>query len=93
MAETKSLKTALKELTTVDKILLILMIACLLAIVVMAVLRVTGVWEKAGYVLLLLVGAVCLLEVGFCWKRQRVCSAIYFFAAVITFNAAIRYFV
>lgn len=87
MAETKSLKTALKELTTVDKVLLILMTACFVTVFVMAFLHIAGVWKQTNvnHIIQPIMGAGFLMEAVFFRKRQRVTSLIFLCAAIFIF--------
>ena len=87
MAETKSFKTAWKECSTVDKVLLILMTVCFVTVFVMSVLHISDVWKYANvnHIIQPIMGAGFLMEAIFFRKRQRVASMIFLCAAIFIF--------
>lgn len=87
MAETKSLKTTIKECSSADKVLLILMTACFVTVFVMAVLHIAGVWKYANvnHIIQPIMGAGFLMEAIFFRKRQRFTSLIFLCAAIFIF--------
>ena len=82
-----------KEKTIGDKIVTVLTMVCSVAIIVLALLQLTGVWESAIYVFEPLMGVVMLLQAYRCRKNQRsvailsLCTAVFIFivAGVIFF--------
>lgn len=87
MAETKSLKTAWKECTTGDKVLMMIMTACYIAVFVMAALHISGVWKYANvnYIIQPIIGTGFLLEALFFRKRQCITALIFLCAAMFIF--------
>ena len=82
------MKVNWKEKTMGDKVITLLISLCSSLIVILALLQLTGVWEKAINVFEPLMGVVLLLQAIRFWKEQRIVAILSLCAAVFVFVIA-----
>ena len=75
--------------TAKDKALAVVRIVASVCVLILAVLQLTGVWDRANNLTMPLMGAVLLLQAVQEWKRQRgvavflLCAASFIFACTL----------
>lgn len=77
-----------KEKTKSDKVMTILVIVCSSLIIILSLLQMMGVLEKANNVVVPLVAIVFLLQAIREWKEQRIMAIFSFCIAILYFFGA-----
>ncbi len=85
----KKLKEIWQQRTWYENAASIIGIPCSLAVVILAVLQLAGVWENAAYVYMPLTGIVLLTQAVQNWRKQRsvaifsLCTAAFILAVAV----------
>lgn len=94
--EKKTAKNAFKELwkqaSAFDKFLTVLGFILSAAVIVLAVLQLTGVWDKAINVFEPLLGVLMLIQAKQNWKKNRTAAVLCLVAAIFVLIAALLIF-
>jgi hypothetical protein len=83
------LKKVLDEAGQVEKVLTLVMMPCSLAVLILAILQLVGIWEDAINVYEPLLGVMMLCQAGIAWKKNRKAAYLYLGVAALIFIVAI----
>jgi hypothetical protein len=79
-----------KEKNTLSKIITIIGLLLTISIVILALLQIFNVWDKAGNAVQPLLGVFILLYAIENWKTNRIVALVLLFVAIIIFVSAIQ---
>ena len=84
------MKEFFREIENMDRILAIIIAACWVGVILMAILKVTGIFEGALYVMEPLLAVSLLTQSIFNWNKSRSSAIISLTSGIVIFICFIR---